>query len=93
MTPAAADLLELAAPGITDDTWCQGEMSDGHGGLCAIGHLTRQGSIRTAADAVFALELMVGPVDLWNDRPAQTAANVRDTFLRAARVIRADVRV
>ena len=95
MSVPAADLLEDAASAINDGTWCQEDLSDGNGKLCAIGHIReardRLGlSSAVEQDALLQLELTDCRPNLadWNDRHGRTAEQVRTIFLLAAHRLR-----
>lgn len=80
-----AQILRAAARRVRRG-WCQHEMSDEHGNVCAIGGIARYVET-TTADDILARRTLIRALDLnggsgfaaiphWNDAPGQTAENV-----------------
>jgi hypothetical protein len=83
-----AEILYDAAKYIGEHGWCQGQLSDSDGNVCAIGAINRVAESDTAADTYDAIEALrdylnlpehaitLHPVARWNDEPGRSAEDV-----------------
>lgn len=86
MTPE--ETLLAAADVINQRGWCQGELKDKNGAVCAMGAIcsVAQWQSREALDAhrLLIAEIGCGTIVGWNDAPERTAEDVILTMKKAA---------